>query len=151
MAFTYSGNPSTVRRDAIRLLIGDTDPDDILLQDDEITYFTDAYGSDRRAAGVAARAVAAKFTRLIDRSIGDLDASFSQKADNYNELADLLLGETVLDPTHPILSGVSKSERRLKEQDDDRIPNHARVGVMDNYRAAEEDYLRQYYDYGYNP
>lgn len=38
MSFTYSGNPETSTLDAVRFMIGDTNPCDPLLQDEEINY-----------------------------------------------------------------------------------------------------------------
>ena len=38
MTWTYSGNPSSTERDAVRFLVGDTDTNDQLLSNEEIDY-----------------------------------------------------------------------------------------------------------------
>ena len=96
MTWTYSGNPSSTDRDAVRFLVADTDSTDPLITDEEIAYLLDLYTEPPHAAVGAARAIAAKFSRDADqaRSIGDLslNESLSQKSTQYHHLADHLAG-----------------------------------------------------------
>ena len=46
MSFTYSGNPETSTLDAVRFMIGDTNPCDPLLQDEEINYLIGQHAND---------------------------------------------------------------------------------------------------------
>lgn len=96
MTWTYSGNPSSTDRDAVRFLVADTVSTDPLITDEEIAYLLDLYTEPPHAAVGAARAIAAKFSRESDqaRGIGDLSLSesLSQKSTQYHHLADHLAG-----------------------------------------------------------
>lgn len=93
MAWTYSGNPATSGRDEIRFLVGDTDQEDQLLLDGEIDYILTVYPrvsgtANYRAAAVAARSIAGKFSKAVDKTVGSLSLNASRKAQAFNELAD---------------------------------------------------------------
>lgn len=92
MTWTYSGDPATCDRDAIRFTIGDTDSADELLTDEEIAYLLATCGSVQAAAINGCLTLAAKFSRLADKSIGDMSLSYSQRAANYLTLAKTLKG-----------------------------------------------------------
>ena len=96
MTWTYSGNPSSSDRDAVRFLVGDTTSTDPLISDEEIAYLLVLYTEPPNAAVGAARAIAAKFSRESDqaRTVGDLSLSesLSQKSTQYHHLADHLDG-----------------------------------------------------------
>jgi hypothetical protein len=104
MTWSYSGNPNTTDRDAVRFLIGDTDYDDQLLSDEELAFVLTDEPDVRRAASRAAEAVAAKFARRADssKSVGDLSLSesWSQRAAQFMELASRLLAQANL-AVHP--------------------------------------------------
>lgn len=96
MTWTYSGNPASSDRDAVRFLVADTDSTDPLITDEEIAYLIAIYTEAPYAAVGAARAIAAKFSREADqaRTVGDLtlSESLSQKSTQYHHLADHLQG-----------------------------------------------------------
>ena len=46
MTFSYTGDPSIDDVSRCRFLIGDTDGSNVLMQDEEIQYIVDTYGSD---------------------------------------------------------------------------------------------------------
>jgi hypothetical protein len=139
MAWTYSGDPAASTRDSVRFLIGDTDTNDQLLNDAEVAYFITTHGTVNRAASEAARAVAAKFARLMNRSIGALSADFSTKYRQYLELAgDLLLKEET-EPVSPFVSGWKKDQKEAYMDDSNREPIFGRKGVHDNDRVYPSD------------
>lgn len=146
MAWTYSGNPSASDLDAVRFMIGDTDTNDQLLQDAEITYMVNLHGMGNSAASECCRAIAAKFARLMSRAIGGLSADFSAKYRQYLELADSLIANDTLIPASPFASGWSKSAKEIVELDTDRETTFARKGDMDNPRA---DAVNDSYPYDY--
>ena len=86
MTWTYT-DPATSTRDEVRFMVGDTDTDDQLLTDLEIAYLLAAWINVTVTASKAASAIAAKFSRLADKSIGDLRISLSQKVASYRQLA----------------------------------------------------------------
>lgn len=146
MAWTYSGNPSASTRDAVRFVIGDTDTTDQLLQDAEIDYMITEHGTIRMAASESCRAIAAKFARLMSRSIGGLSADFSAKHRQYLAMAESLLTAEDAYPVSPFLSGWNSAAKEAVELQQDRETTFARKGDMDNPRAnAVDDYYPFYY------
>lgn len=95
MTWTFISNPGTStadeRREAVRLLIGDTDSTDQKLQDEVIEFFlsqanNDIYG----AAEIGARALAAKYASLVDTSVEGISERYSQMQQHYRSLATSL-------------------------------------------------------------
>jgi len=91
----YGAAPATSNRDKLRLLLGDTDNDDVLLLDAELDWLL----TRNTAVGVVdyteatiegALALVAKFSRAIDGSNGDVSRSYSQRSAAYRSLADSL-------------------------------------------------------------
>lgn len=79
MTWSYSGDPGDSALDEIRFLIQDTDTNDQLLSNEEITYLYDAYGDAYSAAVACVVALIATASRSVEESkkVGDL--SLSQK------------------------------------------------------------------------
>lgn len=149
MTWTYSGNPSASDLDAIRFMIGDTDTTDQLLQDAEVNYMITLHGMGNSAASECCRAIAAKFARLMNRSIGGLSADFSAKYVQYLELAESILRADGVLPVGLYASGWSISAKEAIELDTDRESTFARKGDMDNPRSeASSDFYP--YDYRRN-
>lgn len=142
----YTGKPSVRQIDRVRLLIGDTDSADQLLTDDEISWLLELHGSLNRTASESARAIAAKYARLMNRSIGGLSADFSAKYRQYMELADSLLSKEETSPVSPFISGYRRSEKEARELDIDRETTFGRKGVHDNNRVYPAD---DYYEAEY--
>ena len=139
MTWTYSGNPANSSSDAVRFLIGDTDTTDQLISNEEIAYLVTVHGNIRRVASESARAIAAKFARLMSRSIGGLQADFSAKYRQYLELADNLLAKDELAPVSPFISGFGRSAKEAVELDTDRETTFGRKGQHDNPRSYPAD------------
>lgn len=99
MTWTYSGNPSSSDRDEVRFLLGDTDTSDQLISDEELDYLLTVHPDDGagysnyEAAAAAARQIAARFTRQIDKSVGSLSISYGSRAQQFRDLADMLKEE----------------------------------------------------------
>ena len=102
MAWTYSGDPSSSARDAIRFLVGDTDTNDQLVTNE---------------------AIASKFSRLADQTVGDLKVSLSQKADNARTQADELKALAAREGMVPVpyAGGISVSDKEVDRANSDRV------------------------------
>lgn len=138
MSWGYDSDPSGSTRDAVRLMIGDTDIDDQLIQDEEIAYFLDQEGTTHMAAARAADAIAAKFSRQADKKVGDLSIAASQRAKAYRDLAADLRSQASKFVT-PFAGGISVSNKQSYEGDSDRVkPSMSRV-VHDNPDAGSSD------------
>lgn len=94
----YGANPTAEPRDQVRLLVGDTNPHDYLLLDAEVDWVLARAGDDVEAAAIkAALAIAAKFGREVDRSLGDVSRSASQRSAAYRALAKAMSDQAALD------------------------------------------------------
>lgn len=148
MTWTYDDTVlATSNRDAVRLVIGDTDTNDQLLQNEEIAYYLTTHGTVARAASEAARAIAAKYARLMSRSVGGLQADFAAKYRQYLELADNLGRNEEADPVSPYLSGWLDSQHETRAEDSDRIPIFGRKGITDNPEVIAGDTDNTPYQY----
>lgn len=71
MSFSYSGDPSSTDLDECRFLLGDTDANNPILQDEEINYIIDQSGTDKVLLRYTLFLQAATiFARDIKRSLG---------------------------------------------------------------------------------
>lgn len=121
MSWTYTGLPETAtaegRRDAVRLLIQDTDNAAQLFQDEEISFaLAQENNSLYRAAALLLDALSK--TAQQSRSIGDLSISsqsggFSALATRYRMLATR--------GAMPFAGGISVSDKETRTADTDRV------------------------------
>jgi len=152
MSWTYTADPSSSSKDAVRYLIGDVNEADQLVQDEEI-YFNLAEVNNEiyRAASNTCYNLAAKFTgqaQSVSKSVGGLSLSTSlgDKAMRYERLAkDLLLRGRRLNP--PSISA-----------DPNALGAELHVGEFDRYVAVANDWpsgavtgVTSTYGTGYEP
>lgn len=131
MAFTYS-DPSNSNLEEVRFLIGDTDSTDQQFQDAEITYLLTSEGSVTAAAVAAVRALIAKYARKVNKSVGDLRLSYSDRTAHYKDLLKTLQARQGLKTAAPIAGGISKARKETVEQDTDRVVPFAERDQFDH-------------------
>lgn len=120
MTWTYSGDPSSTDRDAVRFLIGDTDTTDQQLTDEEIAYLLDQAGDNVYAAAIAAaEALLGKYARLVDKNVGDLKLSYSQRQSSYAGLIIVLKKKFGIRSATPYAGGLSINEKISDSEDTD--------------------------------
>lgn len=135
MTWSYSGDPGASTLDEIRFLIQDTDTDDQLLSNEEITYLADAYGDSYSAAVAAVGVLIAKASKVQEESkrVGDLSLSVTSGArvSQWQALMDSLKAERFRRfPAAPIANENSllpTDERDVEDEGSDFV-----VGQMDN-------------------
>lgn len=134
MTWTYDPKQlSTSQMQQIRLLISDTDSSDMMLQDEEINYALTQRPTTLGAAADCCRTLAAKFSRQVDSSIGDLRASFSQKYDHFMGLSyQLDARATESGAGVPYAGGISEADKEQQQEDSDRVPPQYTLGMTDN-------------------
>lgn len=130
MTWTYSGDPATNARDSIRFLVGDTDTNDQLVNDEEIAWINNQVaGSDAATTDLYTSAyrvmitIASKFSRLADQTVGDMKVSLSQKADNARTQAEelkTLAGRENMVPI-PYAGGISVADKEIDRANPDRV------------------------------
>lgn len=143
MTWTYTGNPASSARDAIRFLIGDTDTTDQLLSDEEIAWVnSEASGTPTGltaiydAAAQCAMTIATKLGREADKSIGDLSVSLSQRAAAFRQSAtDLkaMAARHTAVPT-PYAGGITISDKDIDEENSDIFHGWFSSGQFENVR-----------------
>ena len=153
MTWTYSGDPATNARDAIRFLSGDTDTNDQLINDEEIAWTNNQVtGSDTATTAlyeVSYRvmvAIASKFSRLADQSVGDLKVDMYQKATNAREQAKLLYAQASREgntPT-PYAGGISVSDKEIDEDNSDIVQPYFSRGQFTNSRGGANDVIANF-------
>lgn len=130
MTWTYSQNPSTSQKDEVRFLIGDTVSADPLLQDEEINYQLSKTSNVKLAAYICALAISAQFSRLSDKSVGKVNFSLSQKAMQYQRLAEKLQADASALAV-PFAGGLQVTEKKQSLSDRDSVQPVFRRGLMD--------------------
>jgi hypothetical protein len=141
MTWTYGGDPDANARDAIRFLVGDTDTNDQLVNDEEIAWVNkETTGSATATTGVYDAAVrccltiASKFSRLADQSVGDLKVSMSQKAKAYRVQAEELARLANREGSVPVpyAGGISIADKDADREDSDRVAPWFSTGQFTN-------------------
>lgn len=137
-------------RDKVRFYVGDTNPDDKLVQDEEIEYAIGEQPTLEFAAAVVLRALAAKFSRLVSSRAGDVSISnaaavaqaFAKRAKEFDPF-DLSLGSSSL--VLPSFGGLTFSEKETLDSDDDAVqPSFRRA--MDDIPGGPDDVADEYDD-----
>lgn len=141
MTWTYDGAPGTDdaagRRDAVRLLIGDTDTNDQQTTDEEIAFtLSQASNNVYRAAAISCRTLAAKYAKLVDTSIESVRSAYSQRQQNFASLAGQLEAQAAkysgTGLGGVVVGGVSISTMDGVRDDADRVDSKFRQGQFDN-------------------
>lgn len=146
MAWTYNSTPGTdtaaKRRDAVRLLVGDTNTNDQQLQDAEVEFaLSQANDKIYSAAAIAARAIAGKYSRLVDTSFDTVKASYSQRRDQYLAIAEQMekQARSFGSLGVPAAGGISLSDMDSVEEDPDRPQPAFKRGQHENPPSHDED------------
>lgn len=134
MSFTYDPKQlATSSFMQVRMMIGDTDTNDQMLQDEEIQYALTQCATAVSGAASCCRTLAAKFSRQVDSAIGDLRASFSQKYDHFIALSYQLDAKaTEQGAGMPYAGGISEADKEQQQEDPDRVPPQYAIGMTDN-------------------
>lgn len=113
MAFSYSGNPSDSALDEARFLLGDTDAEAPIMQDEEIQYLINAYeaGTNNLKFQLFSRA-ATLFARDIKRSLGPQSEDPTDRLNYYKEQAAYYKSLIVIGGVSPIKAAYPKIFRK---------------------------------------
>ena len=123
MAWSYSGDPDSSALDAIRFLIGDTDTNDQLLANEEISWVNAQVSGSTTSTDalytVAHRCmitIASKFSRLADQAVGDMRVDMFQKAENARLQAKELkvLAQSEGGTPTPYAGGITVSDKEIE-------------------------------------
>lgn len=139
--WTYSGNPGSSTRDAVRFYLQDTVPSDPQISDYELDFIIDEWldvtGSTILVAATAAEVLAARYAREVSVSADAVAVALEQLMDRYNSLAGRLRSMAASkDVAGPDVGGVD-----LYEPWDPSVkPLTFAKGMHDNPWAGQQDY-----------
>ncbi len=136
VGFTYSGDPATNDRDAVRFYVGDTNDRRPLLRDTEIEFTLTGNPNTRIAAAVCADALAARFAREADQRVGDISKSLSQVSKSFSALAGKLRKEAGKRAA-PVFPAASRDWKQSQRKDTDLVQPQFPIGLGDNIWAVQ--------------
>mgnify|MGYP000736926707 CR=1 FL=1 len=90
------------------------------------------------AAFRTAKAIAAKFARKADKSVGDLKISYNQQYNQYMELAEKLELEAQDTVGTPWSGATSISSKESEESNTDRVKPSITRGMNDNPSVSND-------------
>lgn len=125
--WTYTGDPSSSDRDAVRFKVGDTDDQDGLVADEEIDHLLTAEGSVTSAAAAVCEHLARRFARFASKSVSapggfSASVSYDQRSRAYADLAVKLREEAGRVATFAYAGGISLADKETLDNDTDRLP-----------------------------
>ena len=141
MTWTFWSTPGTSnvdqRRDAVRMFVGDTDESDQQISNEQIEFCLTQTSNDiYSASAMVARMLAAKYARMADSKLEEVETKFSQLRDNYNSLAVSLDAQSAkfgtLNLGVPLAGGISIGEMSAARDDTDRLPPSFETGQFSN-------------------
>jgi hypothetical protein len=131
MSWTYNPEDLTTDLNKFRRLLGDVNEDDQQYSDEEAEMFLGAAGSIEGAVARAAKALAARYSRNVDKWVGDLKILNSQRAKAYLELSKSLSGAASTYRV-PSAGGIRISQKEEVEADTELVVPSFRRDHMDN-------------------
>ncbi len=87
MTWSYSGNPASSKLDECRFLLGDTNVDEPIMQNEEIQFLIDRYPNDNTLKYELFSRAATLFARDIKRSLGPQSEDPTERLRYFNEQA----------------------------------------------------------------
>lgn len=141
--FTYDGDPRSSDISSVRWYVGDTDARRPLADDREIQFALDQMQGDvRQAAIIVLDALATRFAREADTTIGNISKALSKISEALHARARHLQDEIALRAL-PFFGGRSLSGKRTLAQDTDAIPPHFAFKQGDDPVAVQFDELHR--------
>lgn len=134
--WSYSGDPSSSQRDAVRFKLGDIVAGDSLLTDAEVDFCVSSEGSTNEAAIAAAKAVVAKYSRLVSTTDDKQSREYQQRVEHFQGLVKELAANRTKRVTGIFAGGISKATKATAEADTDRVQPAFTSNMHDNPRTG---------------
>jgi hypothetical protein len=141
MTWSYSGDPDSSALDAVRFLVGDTDTNDQLLANEEISWVNaqvSGSGTSTDALYTVAHrcmiTIASKFSRLADQAVGDMRVDMSQKAENARKQAKELkvMAQSEGGAPTPYAGGITITDKEIDQDNTNLVRPSFRQGQFAN-------------------
>ena len=138
-AWSYSHNPASSDRDAVRFYVGDINKDDKLLDDNEIDFVLAQEGTALQAAITCLQNLIVLYSRYVDSSGDKRTRAYSQRVESFRTSLDSLLERQAMGALNVFAGGISKSQKEAQCADTDRVPPVFTKQMFDNPRAARPE------------
>lgn len=137
MTWTYNlAALATAPLSQVRLLIGDTDIANPLLQDEEINFFLIRRPNTYGAAAEACRSLSVRFATEATTKAGDSEIMYSDISKAFALRAQTFESQAANSGSgSPYAGGISQSDKFNQEQDTDRVAPQFALNVDDNYTS----------------
>lgn len=135
--WTYTGNPSSSNKDAVRFLCGDVDDGDMQVSDEEITFAVADEGNVYAAAAVICEHLSARWAREASRSINagaglSTSINLSERSKAYAQKAKDLRVRASTSAGMVYAGGISQSDKEANQDDTNLVPPAFFRGMFDN-------------------
>ena len=135
--WSYGGDPTVNTKDAVRMLIGDTDPTDPLLFDGEIHYFLNQYNNAPLNSAIrCAEVLLAKFSRMVNESVGGVRIDFTDRLKNMQALKQTLILRLATEDAQHYCGGINRSDVLQNIQNSNRVCPDFTKHMMENQLIA---------------
>lgn len=139
----YTTDPRVSNRDAVRFLVGDTDPDNELFSVGEVEYALERKGNVKAAAAFLARQLAGSLPlRFTGYKLADYeDPNGSDMAKAYLALAQRLEAEAIAGAGSEGIyaGGISAADKESVESNTDRVKPAFARGMHDHDSSSNVD------------
>jgi len=143
VSWTWSGDPATSDRDAVRFWVQDTDASDPQLTDEQLDFLLARYltaTSTVFVAAAAAGALASRYAGEPDVSADGVSLSFAASFQRYTDLAARLRAQYVADRVALGTGTMDFTGQFDLSQDPFIDPLCFGLGMHDNYLAGRQDF-----------
>lgn len=138
MTWTYTPSDISSDLNKVRVMIGDTNPNDEQLSDEEIQFAIETQSDLRKASAQCCWMLAAHYARMVDKWVGDLKLLASQRTRQYRELADyygkdedIIEGSGVSIYGVPSSGGIYVAEKYANEQNSALVKPFFKRNMLD--------------------
>lgn len=121
MTWTFDPEVISTNRTKLRLEIGDTDENDPQFSDEILDYYLSIESTVLKAAIRAVEHLIAKYSRQVDRRIGDLALASSQRIKSYRDLLASIKRRSALDAATVFAGGITISNKQSYEDNTDLV------------------------------
>lgn len=142
MAWTYSGNPASSKKDEVRYLVGDTQVDSPLSTDEEIAWALSQNANNANNAAVwVAKAISAYFSTLAEiTEIGPIKIQYGKRSESYEKRAKELERNSDSKFTSVIAyaGGISKADKATLDDDNATVFKIGQDDLINNVEPLTE-------------
>jgi hypothetical protein len=147
MTWTYSCDPANNQRDQVRFLVGDTDVNNQIVEDEEILWALSVQPSVWLASAIICESVASKYNNSVDEKVGDLSRGGSKIPEHWLARAKWLRNLAATNSL-PFFGGLTVSGKKTLAEDTDAVqPSFRRR--RDDHPGTSDDTYEGYFRYGY--